>query len=151
MQYRSSSGSNCSHFEEESDEDEEVAYAEPPLNRQKARVNEVFNKKTAGKDIKWKAGMIYENKKEINDAIREFSITSGRPLKYALDDKLRLQVVCATGCPFKMWISFMQEYEGWQIKTLNDDHNCIYNFDNKLVTVKYLADLYGNKIRRNLN
>lgn len=148
---RSSCGSVDSLHSEESDEDEEFAYAEPPICNKKARVNEVFNKKTSGKDIKWKAGLIFENKKEVKDAVREFSIASGRPLKYAVDDLHRIQVICAKGCPFRMWVSFMKEYEGWQIKTLNDDHNCIYHFNNKLVTVKYLADLYGNKIRRNPN
>ena len=60
-------------------------------------------------------------------------------------------IKCAKGCPFRMWLSYMLEFEGWQIKTVLDDHNCIYQYSNKLVTVKYLADLYGSRIRRNPN
>ncbi|XP_063940571.1 uncharacterized protein LOC135146729 [Daucus carota subsp. sativus] len=48
-----------------------------------------------------------------------------------------------------MWFSYLKENKCWQLKTVNDEHNCIYQYRNKLVTVKYLADLYGPRIRRN--
>ncbi|KAK1379778.1 hypothetical protein POM88_026522 [Heracleum sosnowskyi] len=107
--------------------------------------------KEQGRTKKFTARKRIESKKELNDAVREVSIATGRPLRYSVDDKLRVQVMCAQGCPFKMWVSFMEEFEGWQIKTVNDEHNCIYHFNNKLVTVKYLAEVYGDKIRRNPN
>ncbi|XP_074360304.1 uncharacterized protein LOC141700423 [Apium graveolens] len=37
----------------------------------------------------------------------------------------------------------------YRVKTVNNEHNCVYHYNNKLVTVKYLAELYGNRIRRN--
>ncbi|KAK1401206.1 hypothetical protein POM88_000811 [Heracleum sosnowskyi] len=34
---------------------------------------------------------------------------TGRPYKYLTDDKERIQVACAKGCPFKMWASYIKE------------------------------------------
>lgn len=118
-------------------------------SKKKKNVNEVFNINTAAKDIKWVPGLIFVDKSQIKATVRSFSIESGRPLKFQVDDKQRVQVVCTKGCPFKMWISYMNDRDCWQIKTVNDEHNCIYHYSNKLVTVKYLVEVYGNKIRRN--
>ncbi|XP_074327447.1 uncharacterized protein LOC141665343 [Apium graveolens] len=136
-------------YNSEDETDEDIAYAEPPKFKKQTKVNEVFNMNTAGKDIKWVPGLIFGDKSQIKATVRNFSIESGRPLRYLVDDKQRIQVACAKGCPFKMWISYIQIRDCWQIKTVNDVHNCIYHYSNKLVTVKYLVDVYGNKIRRN--
>ena len=64
----------------ESKQDEDYAYAEPTLaQKNKVEINEVFNKNIAGKNIKWKVGLVSEDKKEINGAVREFSVATGRP------------------------------------------------------------------------
>lgn len=104
--------------EEESDEDGMFAYTEPKYNAKKKRVNEPFNTTTAGKDIKWKPGLIFGSKQDLKNAVREFFIATGRPLRYRVDDSKRIHVVCAEGCPFRMWLSYMLEFEGWQIKTV---------------------------------
>lgn len=62
-----------------------------------------------------------------------------------------MQVGCVKGCPFKMWASYIEPTKCWQIKTLLNDHNCVWNYNNKLVTVKWLANKYGDKIRKNPN
>ncbi|XP_074377858.1 uncharacterized protein LOC141719381 [Apium graveolens] len=81
----------------------------------------------------------------------DYSIATGRPLKYHVDDLYRMHIVCTKGCPFRLWLSYMVEYEGWKIKTVHDEHNCIYHYKNNLVMTNYLADLYGDRIRRNPN
>lgn len=63
--------------------------------------------------------------------------------------KKRIQVGCAKSCPFKMWVTLIEATQGWQIKTLKDDHNCVWNYNKRLVTVKWLADKYGDRIRKN--
>ena len=65
--------------------------------------------------------------------------------------KKRMQLGCAKGCPFKMWATFIESNQTWQIKTLVDEHNCIWNYKNRLVSVKWLADRYGDRIRKNPN
>ncbi|KAK1352801.1 hypothetical protein POM88_052639 [Heracleum sosnowskyi] len=88
------------YYEDSEDEDEEVAYAEPPTHSKKQRVNKIFNKKTAGKDIRWKEGLVFESKKELKDAVREVSIATGRPMRYSVDDKLRVQLGNGFGYTF---------------------------------------------------
>ena len=97
--------------EEESDVDEEYAYAGPSEIR-KRRVNQPFNPCIAGKDMKWSCGLIFGSKEEFKNVVREFSIATGRPLRYRVDAKHKIHVTCAEGCPFRMWVSFMSEYEG---------------------------------------
>ncbi|KAK1386825.1 hypothetical protein POM88_015003 [Heracleum sosnowskyi] len=137
--------------QEKSDVDENYAYVGPSTIGKNKRVNEPFNPCTSGKDIKWRCGLIFGSKQELKTVVMVFSIAIGRPLRYRVDGQHMIHVVCAEGCPFRMWVSYMEKFEGWQIKTLFDDYNCIYHFSNKLVTVKYLADLYGDRIGRNHN
>lgn len=66
-----------------------------------------------------------------------------------MNDLQRIQVVCAKGRPFKMRLSYLKEKECWKVKTLNVEHNCIYHYNNKLVTVKFLSEVSGSRIRRN--
>nr|XP_017241153.1 PREDICTED: uncharacterized protein LOC108213876 [Daucus carota subsp. sativus] len=68
-----------------------------------------------------------------------------------VDDPRRLQVGCAKGCPFRMWATYIKSTQSWQVKTLKDEHNCVWNYQNRLVTVKWLADKYGDRIRKNPN
>lgn len=50
-----------------------------------------------------------------------------------------------------MWVSYNKDKDVWQLKSIIDEHNCVWNYKNKLVTTKYLVDLYGDKIRKNPN
>ncbi|XP_074342506.1 uncharacterized protein LOC141680086 [Apium graveolens] len=72
-----------------------------------------FNPSTTGKDIKWRPGLIFGSKKQFKNAVREYYIATGRPLKYRVDDLHRMHIVCTEGCPFRLWLSYMVEYKGW--------------------------------------
>ncbi|KAK1398403.1 hypothetical protein POM88_008266 [Heracleum sosnowskyi] len=88
--------------QEESDVDENYAYVGPSTIGKKKRVNEPFNPCTAGKDIKWRCGLIFGSKQELKTDVREFSIATGRPLRYRVDGQHKIHVVCAEGCPFRI-------------------------------------------------
>ncbi|XP_074342661.1 uncharacterized protein LOC141680294 [Apium graveolens] len=100
-------------------------------------------------ESEWVPDLIFGDKQQVKATVRRYSIVTGKPLKYNVDDNQRIQVICAKGCPFKIWLSYLKEKECWQVKTVNDEHNCIYHYANKLVSVKFLAEVYGNRIRRN--
>ena len=128
-----------------------MCYAEPTKKKTTNFVPKTFNSNTHAKDIKGEVGVIFVDKEQFKSAVRNSSMTSGRSYKYLTDDKGRMHIVCAQGCPFKMWVSYIKEKEGWQIKTLADEHNCVWTCKNKLVTVKYLEKLFGDRIRKNPN
>lgn len=96
----------CYPSSEESDE--EYCYAQSPDKDKVKYVDEVFNEKLAAKDIKWKACLVFADKKQFKSAVRASSMATGRPYQYLVDDKIRIQVVCAHGCPFKMWVSYIK-------------------------------------------
>lgn len=52
------------------------------------------------------------------------SMEFGRPYFYIVDIK-RVQVGCAKGCPFKLWATYTEGNQTWQVKTLVDKHKCI--------------------------
>ena len=83
----------CRSADSGEETDGDVAYAEPRVRKRKLRVKEVFNMETDGKDIKWVPGLTFGDKAQVKDAVRSFSIASGRPLKYSVDDQQRIQVV----------------------------------------------------------
>lgn len=62
----------------------------------------------AGKHIKWVLGLIFGYKSQIKAIVMSFLIKTRRLLRYQVDDKQRMQVACAKGCPLKMWISYMK-------------------------------------------
>ena len=63
--------------QEETDEDEPYAYAEPSVMSKNKRVNEPFNPCTTGKDIKWKWGLIFGSKQQFKNAVGSFLLLQG--------------------------------------------------------------------------
>lgn len=65
------------------------------------------------------------------------------------NDKNRCQVVCDSDCSFYIWCRKDKNSDNCTIKTLTDEHLCTKPYNNKLVTVKYLTELYGERLRKN--
>ncbi|KAL8124775.1 hypothetical protein AgCh_012432 [Apium graveolens] len=93
--------------------DDEACYATPPDSFKAKRVAEIFSENTKAKDIKWKAGLIFADKKQLKNAVKSSSMETGRPYNYVVDDLKRVQVGCAKGCPFKIWVTYIEENQSW--------------------------------------
>ncbi|KAK1379948.1 hypothetical protein POM88_026692 [Heracleum sosnowskyi] len=63
--------------------------------------------------------------------------------------KIGCQVKCEKGCPFYIWVSQKQETGAVEIRALLDDHLCIKPYKNRLATVKYMTEIYGDRLRKN--
>lgn len=90
-----------------------MCYTEPPLKRIVGNIEEIFNRATPAKDLKWEFGLKIVDKKKFKIAVRDNSIATCRPYRYLADDKKRMQVTCAKGCPFKRWASYIKSSESW--------------------------------------
>ncbi|KAK1357956.1 hypothetical protein POM88_051212 [Heracleum sosnowskyi] len=112
--YTSYCSASYDDFSSEEESDREVCYAAPPKFKKGKKVEEIFNAKTAARDIKWKVCLGFDNKIEFKEAIRSSSMETGRPYQYLVDDLKRIQVGCAKGCPFKMWTTYIEATQGWQ-------------------------------------
>lgn len=74
-----------------------------PLVRKKQNRVEVYNPKIKKKLIKFKHYTTFLSIREFIDAIKDYSIASGRKLQYSVNDSKRCQVRCDKGCPWKLW------------------------------------------------
>ncbi|XP_074357152.1 uncharacterized protein LOC141696904 [Apium graveolens] len=86
---------------------------------------------------------------EFRSMVREYGIKERRSVKFGANDPKRCQVKCEDGCPFYIWVRKKMDSEVVEIRTLLNDHLCTKPYKNKLASVKYLAEQYGDRIRKN--
>ena len=99
--------------------------------------------------IKFYVGMRFLCMQEFRTLVREYGVKERRGIYFVKNDALRCQVICEENCPFYIWCCKDKNSENVRIKTLIDEHLCTKPYRNKLATVKYLRQLYGDKIRKN--
>lgn len=86
---------------------------------------------------------------EFRICVRDYGLKERRAVHFITNDANRCAVGCEDKCPFYIWCSKLRNTEVVQIKTLLDDHLCTKPYQNQLATVKYLTEVYGERIRRN--
>ncbi|GAA0159109.1 hypothetical protein LIER_15970 [Lithospermum erythrorhizon] len=92
--------------------------------------------------------MVFSCATEFRELVREYALKTKKPMYFHKNDKWRLQVKCRVeDCNFTIWCSRVGKTNDLAIKTLVDHHIC-GDAGNKMVTTKYLAHKYVNKIRR---
>ncbi|KAK1379510.1 hypothetical protein POM88_026254 [Heracleum sosnowskyi] len=102
--------------------DAKYCYANPsPENEKMKHVGEVFNVHTPAKNIKFKVGQIFGSKKDFKVVVRSISMETG----------------------------YIKDKDKWQVKSVVN--GCVWSYKNKLVTTKYLVDMFGDRIRKNPN
>lgn len=98
--------------------------------------------------IKFHVGMRFLCMQEFRTIVREYGLKERRAIYFVKNDARRCQVICEENCPFYIWCCKDKNSENVQITTLVDEHLCTKPYHNKLATVKYLTQLYGDKIRK---
>ncbi|WOH15202.1 hypothetical protein DCAR_0934739 [Daucus carota subsp. sativus] len=86
---------------------------------------------------------------EFREAVREYGIKERRGVQFITSDASRCQVCCETDCRFYIWCSKDKDSDNCTIKTLFPEHNCTKPYSNKLASVKYLTEVFGDRIRKN--
>ena len=118
----------------------------PPTNKRKKKRVRAYN---PNKPVKFSPGMKFGTMEEFRKAVIDYGIAERRAVQYSHNDIYRCQVVCEKNCPFYIWCKRIRGEETVQIRTLVDEHLCTKPYKNKLASVKYLTELYGEKIRKN--
>ncbi|XP_016652612.1 PREDICTED: uncharacterized protein LOC107881976 [Prunus mume] len=86
-----------------------------------------FRKEIDLRNPKFRIGMQFANKDELEEAIREYAIVQGRNVELVKNDNKRIQAKCAghTKCPFILFASKIDINEQtFAIKTLSLEHEC---------------------------
>ncbi|GAA0151468.1 hypothetical protein LIER_10181 [Lithospermum erythrorhizon] len=93
--------------------------------------------------------MVFGSAAEFRELIRSYSVKTKKGLRFVKNDRWRQQVKCRDeDCRFSVWCSRVGDTNNLAIKTIVDEHICGDAIRNRMVTVKYLARKYVNKIRR---
>ncbi|KAK1367676.1 hypothetical protein POM88_033768 [Heracleum sosnowskyi] len=121
--------------QEESDVDENYAYLGPSTIGKNKRVNEPFNPCTAGKDIKWRCALIFGSKQELKTVVMEFSIATGRPLRYCVDI-WPTQDACGSGYGY----TFISDQQKGLLKAVRELLPCA---EHRNCTRHFYANLQG--------
>ncbi|CAI9265482.1 unnamed protein product [Lactuca saligna] len=100
-------------------------------------------------------GMKFSNPLELKLCITNYAVKNGYDLWYEKSDHESLLVKCykgktnkqGKGCPFRLWATWMSSEKSFQIKSLNDMHNCarVFKF-RSIVTYKWIAKHFMNHI-----
>lgn len=125
------------------DENCRIGYIGPP-NPKKRKIHKK-KESSSGFEV----GQKFVHMKEFREAVRKYAVSDRRGIEFVTNDGKRCQVCCEGDCPFYIWCSKDKEGEGCTIKTLVDSHLCTKPYSNKMASVKYLAEVFGDRIRKN--
>ncbi|XP_076932372.1 uncharacterized protein LOC143597878 [Bidens hawaiensis] len=115
---------------------------------EKGKIYPIYDPNMNWKDMKPILGDRYENPAQLKFAICCYGVVNGYLLSYKKNETKRLFVVCGNkdvcySYPFRLWASWMQSEKSFQIKSLNDNHNCSRNYSlGSPVTASWIAKMY---------
>lgn len=94
----------------------------------------------------FKAVIIFGSKKDFKQAVRSTSMANG---SICLMIQKGSKWVVHMDAHLKCGLSNIKVKDMGQLKSIFYEHNCVWNYRNKIVITKYLVDLYGDIIRKN--
>ncbi|KAF9599034.1 hypothetical protein IFM89_033379 [Coptis chinensis] len=142
--YDSEYGEDGDYSPAESDEEDEAV--EPEVCRKKKKSWPTFNTKTNMFTIELALGMRFTSKDEFKDYLRDYGVTNGYPIKFIKNESNRVTAICGERCKWRCHASPMQVECSWQIKSLNDLHECNRDFNAKFCNVRWLSKKYKTQI-----
>ena len=99
--------------------------------------------------FQWEVGMAFVSMEEFREQVRSYGLEERRGVHFVCNEPDRAHVKCEIGCPFRIWVRRQKKTEIVEIKTLVTEHLCTKPYKNKLASVKYLVERYGERIRKN--
>jgi hypothetical protein len=102
-------------------------------------------------DYKWEIGTYFATKKDFIDAIRTYSVHSGRKIAFYKNDGRRMRVRCDDGCPWTAYCAKLQHEGTWQLRKIVGPHTCAREPRVNLITSEWLSHKLLNTVRENPN
>jgi hypothetical protein len=102
-------------------------------------------------DYKWETGTYFVSKKEFIDAIRTYSVHSGRKCAFYKNDGRRMRVRCDDGCPWNAYCAKLPHEGTWQLRKIVGPHTCAREPRVNLITSEWLSHKLLNTVRENPN
>ncbi|CAH9111593.1 unnamed protein product [Cuscuta epithymum] len=108
-----------------------------------------YDPKCDHKTMVWKVGLKFINSLQFRDAVQLYALNSGRNLTWYKSTHKQMDVRCVSGCYWRVYASWMQDNNGFVVKTVGPEHLCGRSLTNRQATVEMLAKRYLNKFRVN--
>ncbi|KAF5190685.1 hypothetical protein FRX31_019728 [Thalictrum thalictroides] len=89
---------------------------------------EVYNPKMDMFKFEPSLGMLFASNTEVKNAFRDYSVVTGRSLRFAKNNRQMVIVKCKPGCPYRMYAAPIRKEATYQIRTLTSEHKCNKNF-----------------------
>lgn len=131
------------------DETRKKGYIGPAPVRKRKKRAVVYNPNKKISAIRFSPGMRFISMDEFRKVVRDYGIAERRKVKLNTNDTDRCQVICEGKCPFYIWCSKVKNSDSVEIRTLVDERLCTKPYHNKLASVKYLTEVYGDRVRSN--
>ncbi|KAK9067585.1 hypothetical protein SSX86_011696 [Deinandra increscens subsp. villosa] len=92
----------------------------------------------------WVPGTRFATRDAFREAVRRYAVTNGRNLKISVSNKNRngrLGAYCVQGCPFKVYLSFVEKKACYMVKSVTMEHTCQRNMNKNIqLTSSFIAD-----------
>lgn len=122
-----------------------------------SRIGVVYVDFNPEKDIKeqdFSIGMKSTTSEEFMEALRNYSIASGKPIRYYTNEQDRMRAKCQEPCSWFLYAS-KDKYLGTPdlvVKSMNlKNNNCMHAWKNKLMTADWVVKRYMERIKVNKN
>ena len=89
--------------------------------------------------------MLFANKKQLKDVVKNVSIKDMVNIMFKKNDKIRLKVVCHCGCEWTLYGRKLNKNPNdptFKIKIFKSKHTCCKEYVNKNMDYKWLVDKY---------
>ncbi|CAK8563502.1 unnamed protein product [Lathyrus sativus] len=96
---------------------------------------------------KLEVGMMFKDKQQIKDAIKEYAMENKKNLVFKKNDKKRMVVEYVDGCPFHIRFSMRTTNQYWQLVSLTGCHGCHRTTKNRQAKADWLGRQFVYTIR----
>ncbi|XP_022857525.1 uncharacterized protein LOC111378538 [Olea europaea var. sylvestris] len=87
-------------------------------------------------------GLLFASFDELKSVVRNYVVFNRVEPIFKRNDKDRVHCFCKDGCPWKLWVSKLQDRDTVQIKTCDPKYICFKVRANKYANYKWLAEYY---------
>jgi len=125
-----------------------------------------YDEDSEGEAVRWKStenrfdskahvpvfslGMAFRSSRHFKRTLVKYGLRTHRHLLFPKDEKNRVKVVCSwKGSKWLIYGSKTSRSEWFKVVTFVDDHSCPPRRDNKLVTLRRIANKFKDQIRDN--
>jgi len=103
-------------------------------------------------DYKWEVRTYFLDKEHFRDAVRTYSIHSGRNIRFVKNDKRRIRVRCMGSqgnCPWLAYCALLTSHHNWKLRKVVDVHTCSREFTIDIINSKWLSGTLETDLREN--